>query len=173
MNDFGAVSVAEKEFLSDRLSVPLPVINGMLVVPLYLLDGFHRHAVSKTVGDSGIDWASLAKGAGVQLWTGKDAASARNKDVISISQVFNEASCAGKPLSLSDCMITATGCCRLSVQDRALPSARDTVAAKLVREIQQHKLLGNIEGCQVSRIATVSIRLASCENCYEAFFCVC
>lgn len=45
----GSFSAAEKEPLSDRLSVPSPAADGKLATPVYLVDGFHRRAVSTTV----------------------------------------------------------------------------------------------------------------------------
>lgn len=55
VNDFGSVSVVEKNSLSDRLSVPRPAVDGKLEVSLYLADGFHRCAVSRTIDDFEID----------------------------------------------------------------------------------------------------------------------
>lgn len=76
-------------------------------------------------------------------------------------------------LSFLDRMIIAISCCRLLAQNRALPNARDIALAKLVRDTQQHKLHGNIEDCQVSRVATFFTRLITSEKRYETFDRVC
>lgn len=67
MSDLGSFLVAKKNHLSDRLPVYPPDLDRELVVPLYPFAGFHRRETNKTVDDSGTDWASFAKGAGVQL----------------------------------------------------------------------------------------------------------
>lgn len=77
-----------------------------------------------------------------------------------------------KLLTLFDYMTTAF-ICRLFIKDRALPSAREILVAEIVTDTQQHRLLGNRKNSQVSRITTVSSRLASSDVCYEAFTRVC
>lgn len=84
----------------------------------------------------------------------------------------SEVSSTGKLLFLFNDVIDFGGCCRLLVQDRALPSACSIFIAELVRDIQQHRLLQNIEGSQLSRIATVSTCLASSDECHKAFICL-
>lgn len=69
-------------------------------------------------------------------------------------------------------MFIAINCCRLFVQNRSLPSARDTVVDELVRDFQQRKLLGNTESREVPRITTVSTSFSSSNGYYEAFTCV-
>lgn len=112
MNSFGSFSVAGKHPLSVCLPVSSPVVDGKLAVQLYLVDSFHHHAVSKTVRDSEIDRTSIARGARVQLWFRKNGTPATNKQVISISQVLNETSFAGRPVFSLDGMITAINCRR-------------------------------------------------------------
>lgn len=68
-----------------------------------------------------------------------------NKDMISVLLVLSEASSAGKLLFSSQFMIPAVSCCRLFVQDRALPIACAILVAEPVREIPQQKPLGNID----------------------------
>lgn len=55
LSDLGVFSVAEKSPPADRGSVCPLVVDGSLTVPLYLIDGFQRRAMSKTVDDSGVD----------------------------------------------------------------------------------------------------------------------
>lgn len=173
MNDFRSLSLTEKNPLSDCLSVPPPAVDGKLLVLLHLFDGFHRRAMSKTFDESGRDWASLAKEAGVQVWPRKNDTSVINKETISIPQMPSNGSFAGKLFSSSDCMICAVSCCHLFAQDRSLPSVCDIAVAEIVKDIQQHRLLGNREARQVSSMETVYVRLASSDECYEAFICVC
>lgn len=71
--DFGSIKLAERNFSSDRFSVPPSVGSRKLAVPLYFVDGFHRRAVNSTLDDSETDWAVSAKEARVQLqsrWDG-------------------------------------------------------------------------------------------------------
>lgn len=55
VNDFGSLSVAEKNPLLDPLSIPPSAADGKLSVPLYLLDGSHCRALSKIVDEFGTD----------------------------------------------------------------------------------------------------------------------
>lgn len=91
--------------------------------------------MSRNIDDRGIDWDSFAKEARVQLWCRIEGTPVTNLDVNSISQLVNEASSAEKYLFLFDRMITAIRFCRFSVQDGALPRARDIVVAELLREV--------------------------------------
>lgn len=93
--------------------------------------------------------------------------------MIFISQMLNEATPTGPLLFFFGQMITAISCCRRFVQNGALPRARDIVVAEFVRDVQQNRLLGNIEGWQIFRIFTVFIRLASSDECYEIITYVC
>lgn len=79
MNDFVSFLVVGSSFLSDRLSVSPPVVDGKLAVLLYLVDGFHKHPVSRTIDEFGADWGSFAKGARVKMWSRMDGAPATNK----------------------------------------------------------------------------------------------
>lgn len=90
-----------------------------------------------------------------------------------MSKTINEASSAGEQLFFFDRLITAIRCCRFLVPHSALPNDRDIIVAELVKKIQQHRMLRNIGDHQVSRIATVSLRLASSGEYYEAFISVC
>lgn len=70
-------------------------------------------------------------------------------------------------------MVTAIGCCRLFIQDRALQSLSDTIPPKLGRKVQQHEMLENVEDRQVLRTITVPIRLAFSDECCGSFIRVC
>lgn len=61
MSDFDSFPVAERKPSLERLSAPAPAVDGRLVVPLYLIDGFYRRAVWRFVSDVGIDSVSFAK----------------------------------------------------------------------------------------------------------------
>lgn len=61
VSDFGSFSMAKKNALSDRLSVPRLAVYGKLAVPLFFVNGFHRRAMSTIVNDVGTDWASFGK----------------------------------------------------------------------------------------------------------------
>lgn len=91
VNDLGSCTVAEKNLLSNFLSVSTLAVDGRLAVPLYLFEGFHRPATSGTIDDSKIDWTSFSKKARLQLWWRKDATPVTNEKMISVSQVLNEA----------------------------------------------------------------------------------
>lgn len=67
VNVYGSFSMAEKNPLSDRLSVSFLAGKGKLVIPVYLVEGFHRRAVSETVNGFGIDEAGFPKQPLVQL----------------------------------------------------------------------------------------------------------
>lgn len=69
----------------------------------------------------------------------------------------NETSFPKQAFFFCDRMRTAISCCLLFVQDRDLLSNRNIVVWEPVRDIQQRRLLGNIEDSRVSRIAAVSI----------------
>lgn len=97
VNDFGLLSVAEKNPSSDPLSVFPTSVSGKLLVLPYLIDGFKRRAMSKFVDVSGIDRVSSAKAARVLLWTRKKSTSVTKKDMILVLRVLNEASSAGIP----------------------------------------------------------------------------
>lgn len=92
VNDFGSLPVAEKNPPSERQSVLPPVVNGKLAVPLYLFDGLHRRATSRTVDDFGIDWAAFAKEGRVQLRRKKVCLPVLNKHTTFISSVLNATS---------------------------------------------------------------------------------
>lgn len=81
----------------------------------------------------------------MQFWFGKYGTRVTNKNMISISQVFLVKSFAGKPLSFSDRMITATSFCQFFVENRALRNARDIAVAERFGDIQQHRLLWSVE----------------------------
>lgn len=70
-----------------------------------------------------------------------------NKDLISISQLFSDASFARKTF-LTACS-PPLGPAAIFVQDHALPSGCDPVVAKLVGDNQQRRLLRAIEDPQV------------------------
>lgn len=123
MNDVGSSSLLDNMLSSGCLSPSLPVVNSKLAGPLYLLKGFLRHAVSKTVGHSEVDWASLVKDAHVQFWSEKVGTPVTNTDVVSLSQVLGKTLLSGKLLFFSDRMIIAISCCIFSVQHRALQYA--------------------------------------------------
>lgn len=63
VNGLGSFSVAKKNTPSDCFSVCVSAVNGKLEVPLYLFDGFHRRAMSRTINDSRMVGASFCKGA--------------------------------------------------------------------------------------------------------------
>lgn len=71
VSELSAFSVAEKNLSSDRRVQLPPLVHGKLAVPLYLIDGFHRRAMSQIVDDSEIDLAGFAKNAVVHLWAKK------------------------------------------------------------------------------------------------------
>lgn len=169
MNEFGSFSVSRKSAPSDRLAVLPPSVDARLVVLFYLCEGFHRRAVSRTVDDFEIDSARFAKGPRMQLSFTMNGTPFMNTGMISICQMISEAPSAEMLFSVLDRMITAISFCRLFVEDLPLPSTGDSVVAKLVRKTQHHRLVGSIEGRQVSRITTVSICLAPNEECYEPF----
>lgn len=84
MSDFGSFYVAEKNSGSNYFSVPHLAVDGELFVPLYLVNGLQRSAMSKTVDDLGIDWASFAREAFVHLWSRKVDTTINSKDLIFI-----------------------------------------------------------------------------------------
>lgn len=51
------------------LSVPRPVVDGKLGVPLDLVSGFCRRTMSETVDIFEIHWARFAEEARVPLWS--------------------------------------------------------------------------------------------------------
>lgn len=59
----------------------------------------------------------------------------------------------GKAFVLLDYTISAVSCCRFIDEDRALSNAWNIVVAELVKKIQQHRVLANIENRQVLRKA--------------------
>lgn len=89
--------------------------------------------------------------------------------MISLSQVLNEASSAGKLLFAFERMITAINYCPFVGHDRAMPILCEIVVTKLAKDIKQHRLPRNIEDLQVSRTTIVSICPASSDECYEGF----
>lgn len=109
----------------------------------------------------------------MQLRSKKDGIHVTTKDMISSSQKLNEASSAEELPPFFDGIATAISCCRLFVQDRALPSACVIVIAGLDKDDQQHRLPGTIECSKASRNTTVSFRLASSNECSEAIVRVC
>lgn len=94
--------------------IPSSAVDSKLAVPLYLFDGFHCRAIDGTAGDYGIQRASLAKEARVQLSSRKYDASITNKETIPISRVLSEASSAWKLFYFFDRLITAISCYLLS-----------------------------------------------------------
>lgn len=68
----------------------------------------------------------------MQLWLTKNGTVLRNMQSSSISNGFNEASSAGKPLFLFERMITSASCCGLFVQNYGTQSSVDTVVAGLI-----------------------------------------
>lgn len=62
-------------------------------------------------------------------------------------------------------MINAISCCCLFVQGRAQSNAPDFVVTKLIRDSQQHELLKNRKDCKVYPVATISVFLASSDEC--------
>lgn len=173
MSDSGSFSVPEKNPPSYCFSSPPLAVDGKLVMPLYLFDGFHRRAMSRAVEDYRIYWANLGKRGRLQLWSSRDDTPVTNKDMISIRRVLIEASSAENALFFFDRMLTTISCCRILVQVRALPSVGDIVVAELFRDVQQHRLLGNIKARQVFRIAAGTTCLTCRDECYEAFNRVC
>lgn len=169
----GSFSAAEKDSSLARLSVTPPSLDGKAAVLLYLFDGFYRRAMSKTVDDSEIDRAGLAKKARVNLWSRKNGFFVTNKNAISVSLVRKEASSAGKLFFSFGRMIHAISGCLLCVQNCALLKNSCIVVAELVTDVQQHRLLGNRRDRQPSRTSAVSSGLASSNECYEAFTCFC
>lgn len=109
----------------------------------------------------------------MQLWSRKNGSSVTNKDVISTSQVRDEASSAGALFLFFDRMITATSCCRFSVQQRGPPNARNVVVAELVEDTQEHRLFEKLKDLQRSLAVTMSLRIASSDECNEAVVLMC
>lgn len=89
------------------------------------------------------------------------------ENTISILQVLKERTLARKPLSSFYRMIFAVSCRRLFIQDHAQSNSCYIVFAELVKGTQQHGLLGNVEDRQEFCRTTVSILLASSDECYE------
>lgn len=162
--------MAENNHPSYRLSVPSLAVQGKPAVSLCTLDGLHCRATCKTVDDFQIDLASFAKDACEHLGSTKTGTPTTNKDLISISEVLNETSSAGKRIALSERMITAISCRRFFVQERALPNAGSVVVAKLVKDDELHRLPENIEDRHVSRTTTARIYPVSSHRGSEGFF---
>lgn len=70
-------------------------------------------------------------------------------------------------------MIVAVSCCHCFVEGRGLPNARIFVVAELARNVQKHRLVGNIDDRQVYHIAAVSARPDSSDEVYDAFVHIC
>lgn len=162
IENYSSFAVAEKSPPSCRVTTPPPVRDGKLQIPLYLIDGRHRREMmTGTEDDSGIPWSSYAENARVELWSRKDGRALTNKEMISISQVLNEAASAGLEPSFFDRVTSAVSCCRLFMLEKNISSARDVVTAELARDIVQNRMLGSIEWRQTARFASVAIRLAT------------
>lgn len=173
VNDFDSFSAAEKTPPSDCLLDFPPVVDGKPAVPLRLADGSHGRAMCTEVDDFGVGLASLTQEARMQLWFTKEGTSVKKKDMTFTLQMLVEGSSKEKLLHFSDYLIIAIRRCRLFIQDRAFPNARDISVAELLKEIQQPQLLGNTESPQISLVATVSVCFASSLECYRGWVCAC
>lgn len=106
----------------DLLSVFPVLLDVMLAMPLYPVDGFHYCAMRGSVDDSEVDWVNFAKEARVQTQSWSEGTLVTSKNVIFIWQALNEASSAGVSFFFPEHMINAISCCRFLLQDRALPN---------------------------------------------------
>lgn len=165
VSDFGPVSVTEKNSFSCRLSVQSPAVDEFLAVSCYLADGFRRCAISGSLNGSETGCESFVKGVCVQMWFWKDSHPVTLKDMISILRVLKETLLIRKHFTFSHRVITAIVCCSLLVQNCTPPDAGDIAIDELFKNSQQHRALGNIEDCQLLRIATVFSRFVSIQSC--------
>lgn len=94
MNDFGSFLVVEKNPLSGWLSIRPLIVDSKLTLPVYLVDGFHGRAMSRTVDEPVIDWASFVEGPRLQLWSRKGGTPVTYKNMICVSPVLSKASVA-------------------------------------------------------------------------------
>lgn len=94
-SDFSSFSVAERGHPSDRLADLFPVVYGKLAVSLYHVQCCRRHAVSSTVDDFAIDWASFAQRSLVRFQFITKTISVTIKDKILISQMLKGKRSAG------------------------------------------------------------------------------
>lgn len=97
VNNLGSISVAGKNALSNRLSVPTPAVNGKYDILLDLFDACHRRPMRAVVADLRTGWACLAKRARVQLRPKKNGTSVTNRTALLFSQMLNEAPTARRP----------------------------------------------------------------------------
>lgn len=134
---FSLFSVAEIKVFSDRFSASLWAVYRKLAVAFYLVDGFHRHAVSKTVYDLGGEVAGQAYPKRLVCDYGPKRTAplsgTRTRPPLYKCSVRRHLPESNSPFL--ERTITAMSCCRLSMQDRAPRSARDIVT-KVDRDTQ-------------------------------------
>lgn len=119
-------------------------------------------------------WTSQAcQKACAQLCYKKNSIILTNKDIICISQLLSKASSGEKPRSSFDRMVTSISCCCICFQDHAVSNVREVEVTELLKNIQKHRLPGNIENRQKTTTATLFTRHASSNECYETFTPVC
>lgn len=134
MNEFSPFPVAKMTPSGERCVQLASLTDGELAVPPYLIDGFHRRAISRTIDDHETDWTSLAKNAPVHAWPKSNRASMTSKQMIFISHIFNESSSTEKPLFFFDRTTTSDSCCRLFAQNLNVENMRDISLADFTRE---------------------------------------
>lgn len=173
LNDLGSFLIAEKNALSDPLSLPSAAVDGRPAVPLHLVDSSDCRAVSRSLQVFKIDCASLTNSARVQLWFRKDGTSVTNDNFISIWRVLNETLLLGRTHFYFYGMMASMNCCLAFVRNYALPNARHIFNGDIVKNSQQHRLLGNTAYGQLSGTLTISTLVASSAKCFGSFVRVC
>lgn len=160
-----AFSIATKNVFPSFVSSSLCLsLNGTLVVPLYLIDGFRPAPQARQL--------TTPKKAGpappeTRLFTSeqeKNGMLLTNKQMIFISHVLNESFFAEICLFLFDRGTTFISSCCFLAHDRSVESMHDIVLADLTYAVQQHRLLGNIKYCKVFSLVTAAGRLAASKD---------
>lgn len=92
-----------------------------------------------------------------------------SKEMFSIFHVLSNTFSTKELFSFFGRITTSGSCCRLFARDHSMESVCDFDLADLTRDIQRHRLLGDIKSSQVSRFGAVTARLDAREEFYAIF----